>query len=263
MGGRHRARRLPVTRFVGAGAAVTSVALALGSAGPAGAVANGAAAPDGAYGFAAKLTMTDIPRPDGSHYTSACSAALVAPRFLLTAGHCFHDVNGERVSGATPYPTTATVGRTDESDTDGHVAQVIQVMQFPGGDVALAKLDQSIHDVAPIRLSATPPRPGDVLRLAGWGAESSDNPTPSTHLRTGQVEVTSVTETTVGVRGYQPHADTSACPYDSGAPYFLEGPGQDPRLVSLESGGPACPHDQEETTSRVDLSGVGLLLPVR
>jgi V8-like Glu-specific endopeptidase len=60
--------------------------------------------------------MTDIPRPNGSYYNSACSAALIARQWIVTAGHCFHDVNRIRVSGPPRYQTTATVGVADLPD---------------------------------------------------------------------------------------------------------------------------------------------------
>jgi hypothetical protein len=64
--------------------------------------------------------------------------------------------------------------------------------------------------------------------------------------------ISSLTTTTLGVQGYLPAADTSACLYDSGAPYFREAPGGEDTLVSIESTGPACPHSSEETTARID-----------
>jgi hypothetical protein len=82
-----------------------AAAILIGVAGPAFAVAHGIPATPGQYSFAVKLTMTNIPRPDGSHDDSACSAALIRPQWTITAGHCFHDVNRNPVSGSVPYPT--------------------------------------------------------------------------------------------------------------------------------------------------------------
>jgi hypothetical protein len=56
----------------------------------------------------------------------------------------------------------------------------------------------------------------------------------------------------LSVAGYSPHADTSACAYDSGAPYFVVPKTGPSVLVSVESNGPTCPHTGPETTSRVD-----------
>jgi hypothetical protein len=70
-------------------------------------------------------------------------------------------------------------------------------------------------------------------------------------LSWGQVEVTAVGSTTVSVEGRWPAPDTSACAYDSGAPYTTGG--ASPVLVAVESGGPVCPHRSQETTARVDV----------
>jgi secreted trypsin-like serine protease len=220
--------------------------------GTADAVANGDPVADGQYLFSTKLTMTNIPRPDGTVSDSACSGALIAPQWIITAGHCFHDVSGNRVSGAVPYATTATVGRVDLADTGGQVVDVVEVRQASRQDIALAKLATPITDIAPLPISTASPKTGTILRMTGWGATSSVDPTPTSHLQTGQFEITRIAGTAVKVIGYAPAPDTSACLYDSGAPYFLENSDGTQALVSVESDGPACPHSQEETTSRVD-----------
>jgi len=51
--------------------------------------------------------------------------------------------------------------------------------------------------------------------------------------------------------GTGPEAGTSACPYDSGAPFVGEGD-EGPELVATEVSGPECPHTAEETTARTD-----------
>jgi secreted trypsin-like serine protease len=220
---------------------------------PAAAVADGTPAAAGQYPYAVDLQMTNIPRPDGTTYASACSAALISPTWIITAGHCFHDANRNRVSGPVPYPTSATLNTTNLTTTSGETRSVVEVRQAGLNDVAVARLSAPVTDVRPLALGTARPAPGQLLTIAGWGATSSVNPVPSTQLMTGVVKIWSVNRSTVFVRGYSPAADTSACLYDSGAPYVSAPPGALPRLVSVESTGPNCPHTQLETTARVDV----------
>lgn len=233
-------------------AALLTLAAGLATARPASAVANGSDVPAGQFQFAAKLTMTNIPKPDGTRYNSACSGALIAAKWIITAGHCFHDVARNRVSGPTPYPTTATLNTVDVTTNPGETRRVVAVRQSSSTDIALAQLSAPVPDVAPLRLPAGAPAAGQLLTLAGWGATSSTFPTPSDQLRTGVVRVTSVGSASVLVTGWSPARDTSACLYDSGAPYLRSVSGV-LRLVSVESSGPNCPHSLNETTSRVDV----------
>jgi secreted trypsin-like serine protease len=246
-------RRKRVTRLValvGALAAVLSLTVAF--AGQANAIANGEVVPEGKYRFSVKLTMTGIPTADGGRRNSACSGALVARQWVITAGHCFRDVNGVRVERPVADLTTATVGRADLDGTNGQVATVVAVRQSPTNDLSLAKLDVAIRGIRPIALSRTAPGIGDVVRLTGYGSTTSTNPTPSKLLRTGQFIVTAVNDSTIAVTGHAPAPDTTPCPYDSGAPYFIEHRYGPPALVSIENFGPSCPHTNEETTARVD-----------
>jgi secreted trypsin-like serine protease len=244
-----RARRTAATAL--AALATTLLVGGLGAA-PAAAIAHGTPAPVGSYRFAAKLTMPKIPRGNGTYYSSACSGALISPTWIITAGHCFHDVQRRRVSGAPPYATRVNLDTVAILTSAGVVRTVTSVKQSAVNDIALAKLSAPVRTVTPLALSKVGPPVGQLLTVAGWGATSGVNPAPSLRMFTGVVKVTSGTAATILVTGYAPHADTSACPYDSGAPYVSTPAGAAPRLVSVESTGPTCPHSSPEATSRVD-----------
>jgi secreted trypsin-like serine protease len=198
---------------------------------PAFAVANGQSAAPGQYPFVVKLTGLK------------CTAALITPRYIITAGHCFLGLNGNPI-----FPTFAAVGKSDESDQSGHVIRVVNVQQSSRNDIAVAKLASPVSDVNPIGISQSPPYSGEQLTLAGWGATNSAIiARQASHLQYGTVGINSVARYTIGVHGIAPRADTSACEYDSGAPYFVGN-----ALVAVEHDGPDCPHPHTETTERVD-----------
>jgi Trypsin len=217
------------------------------------AVADGSDVPDGRYTFAAALSFPLITRADGSTYSSACSGALIAPSWIITAGHCLHDGNRNRINGAPHYEVQVTVGRATLSGTGGQTRQGVEVRQSPTEDVALVRLDRPVFGIIPLLISPLPPRAGEVLRLTGWG--SADAEADLSHrpdrLQTGLVQVSSFTDTDVLVHGLAPKPTTSACPYDSGAPYFRT-IGSVSFLVGTEVDGPDCPHADDETTARTD-----------
>jgi secreted trypsin-like serine protease len=233
-------------------AGAAAVSLLLSSAGAATAIANGEPVPDGKYRFAVKLTMTGIPTPSGGRRNSACSGALIAPEWVITAGHCFRDANNVRVNYPVADLTTATVGRTDLTGTGGHETKVVAVIQSPTADVSLARLETPVTDVRPLRLGHRAPEIGAVVRVTGYGSLTSVNPTPATRLYTGQMTVVSLSDAVTGMRGYAPQPDTTPCPYDSGAPYFLERGKARPVLVAVVSNGPSCPHTSVENGARTD-----------
>jgi secreted trypsin-like serine protease len=222
------------------------------SPGRAFAIAHGEAVPDGEYPFAVKLTDLDIPTADGGDRDSSCSAGLISPHWIITAGHCFRDANGTRVSHTVARRTIATVGRTDLTSSDGQQANVVAVRQSGTTDVALAKLDKAITGITPLALSRKAPRLGTVVRLTGYGQTSTTSPKLPQRLQTGRFRVSSVANATLGMTGTSPHKDTSPCKHDSGGPYFTEAADGTATVVAVVSNGPDCPHTGPDTAGRID-----------
>ena len=229
----------------------TMLSVGVLGASPAAAIARGATVQEGQFPFSVQLRLDDIKRSDGTVYDSACSGVLISHTWIMTAGHCFHDGDRNRVSGAPRYAVTARLGTANTSDpAAGQTRRVDWVEQSPKNDIAIARLDAPVDGIAPVPLATGSPKRGEILAFAGWGATSSSG-TWSDQLYWGKVKVNRVQTVTATVKGSWPAKDTSACPYDSGAPYWRGG--STPVLVSVEKGGPSCPHSSDETTSRVDV----------
>ncbi|WP_305785583.1 S1 family peptidase [Symbioplanes lichenis] len=229
------------------------VAAGIALSGSANAIANGEPVKEGKYSFSVKLVMTGIPVLGGGTRNSGCSGSLVAADWVVTAGHCFRDENGVRVERPVAASTLATVGKTDvRTSPGGHSAEVVEVHQSPTADVAVAKLASPAEGIKPLKISSKAPEVGDVLRLTGYGSLTSTNPVAVDHLQTGQLQVVSLQDATLGVKGLAPQANTTPCPYDSGGPFFRERRWGGPELVAVVSNGPSCPHTEVESPARTD-----------
>jgi hypothetical protein len=241
----------PLTNLLTVTLIVLAVTVAPFAARPASAIAYGENAPDGDYRFSVRLTMTGIPTADHGTRDSWCSGALIAPRWVITAGHCFRDADDQRVSRPVARRTTATVGRTDLGRPGGHVVDVVAVRQSTTADISLAELRTPITDIEPLRVGDTPPVAGETVRLTGYGLADSGSTTPK-RLQTGEFVVDQVHHSTLDISGRAPRQDTSACPHDSGGPYFQERPHGTPTLVGVVSTGPSCPHEGPDFSARTD-----------
>jgi hypothetical protein len=113
-----------------------------------------------AYRFAAHVHVGELPG-------RACSGALVAAQWVLTAKAC---VGATTPAGAPAEPVTVTIGRTDlRATTGGRVLRATRLAPHPDRDLVLLRLAARVTDVPPVPVATTAPQAGDELRLLGYG----------------------------------------------------------------------------------------------
>jgi hypothetical protein len=185
-----------------------SISIVLLAALPAQAIAGGAPVADGSYGFVAKLVIGE---------ERSCSGVLIDPQWIITAKSCFPE-NGS-VPGAPKKKTTATLGRTTLSDSNGHVVDVVHLVPHPNRDVVRAKLAQMVIDVPRATLIGDPLVQNEPLIAAGYGRTAGEWAPNKLHSATVSVADISAAAINVASAGAE---EKSACKGDAGGPVFRE-----------------------------------------
>jgi secreted trypsin-like serine protease len=224
--------------------ATAFAAAALAGPTPAGAIIAGT--PEARSAYPAVVTLAQ-----------ACTATLIAPDRLLTAGHC--------ASHVVPGRTTVLLGseRLRVSRIARHPRFQYLTPEIPAEpyrDVALVELAAPASGVAPLRVSARGVRPGAAVTLVGFGTGDADRPGNFGVLRSARLVVLGDDACRTGLdraaagQGNQYRATVMLCtgdpdgmaPYasgcngDSGAPLLRRSPSGRQVVVGVDSWGVAC-----------------------
>jgi trypsin len=235
-------------------------------AAPAQAVVGGKPVPDGQFPYVANVQIMGA---------FGCTGTLIAPQWVLTAGHC-GSATGSLSQGLAPSPVAwpasayhvvlGTVWADGHGGEDHDVTQVLVdsdyvVTNGTGNDVTLMKLDTPTK-ITPMRIAAVGERsswaPGKLTTVAGFGTTSENAQSPPDRMQFAQVPVTtdqycagaypgglsevaddgSYDAKTMVCAGY-PQGGTDTCEGDSGGP-LLAPVGKVFRLAAATSFGAGC-----------------------
>src|SRR4051795_6318322 len=167
-----------------------AIAMLALSATPSMAIVGGHNTANGAYPSVAEITF-------GNAFL--CTGTLIAPNYVLTAGHC-GSMTGAAVASPASWPApliTVRIGN-DVADAGGEVVPVSQAIVEPnyllnsGYDITLLKLSRN-STKTPTKVSGATETglwaAGTSEKIVGWGATSEGGNTP-THLQEASVPIT-------------------------------------------------------------------------
>ena len=211
------------------------------------------------------LAFIDGQFDDGSG--ESCSGTVVAPRLVLTAGHCAEDL-----TTGVPYAAAdlhVTTGTANVSGDGGQTIAVSRTIIDPAFDTADQDHDAALLVLAhattapAITLATSAPVAGTTGTIAGWGETSGTALDPPTVLRQASTDVLDPTacatawgdlfDPTAELCTLDPDQTAGACRGDSGGPLLADENGVTVELGLAIFVAEGCATDDPDVYTRADV----------
>ncbi len=206
----------------------------------------------------------------------SCSGTVVAPRIILTAGHCVEDIESGEITAAAGFLVATGVADLEDAGP-GNVSRVLEALVYPGfdpgqvhGDAGILILSAPVSAPA-IRLASAADagllEPRTPLTVAGWGLTKGNAKDIPTQLQEGTTTVQPKSLCDKQVRRYYPFYSpgiqlcaldkpsyrVGVCHGDSGGPAIATAADGTPVEVGINSMvGPGCTTKAPNVFTRVD-----------
>jgi hypothetical protein len=190
----------------------------------------------------------------------ACTGTVVAPRVILTAGHCVEDIESNSIVEPAEIAVATGVSNLTKIPR-ANVSEVVQVLAYPNFDPTRLQGDAGLLILAaPV---AAPPLPlatiadaalydpGDELTIAGWGIDDRKTGHAPNQLQAATVPVEEASRCKRGLQRFYPFFDPThqVCTLDIPAHKITSCHG--------DSGGPAIALRPEGTPVEVGVTSLG------
>ncbi len=190
----------------------------------------------------------------------ACTGTVVAPRVILTAGHCVEDIESSSI--VEPGKIAVATGISNLTKIPkANISEVVQVLAYPNFDPTKLQGDAGLLILAapvtapPIALATSADaalyEPGDELTIAGWGIDDRNTGHAPNQLQAAQVPVEEAARCKRGTKRFYPFFDPTrqVCALDS--PSF--------KITTChgDSGGPAIASRADGTPVEIGVTSLG------
>ncbi|HEX4305136.1 MAG TPA: serine protease [Solirubrobacterales bacterium] len=206
----------------------------------------------------------------------ACTGTVVAPRVVLTAGHCVEDIESSSIVEPSLIAVATGVSNLKKIPHE-QISKVERVLAYPSfnptelhGDAGLLILTAPVS-APPVALAtgedASLYEPGDVLTVAGWGIDDRKTEHAPNQLQSAAVPIEEASRCKNGTKRFYPffdperqvctldapHFHITTCHGDSGGPAIATRPDGTPVELGVTSlGDGTCNPSSPAVFTRVD-----------